>query len=67
MADNVERIPQHKHCMICGRAFVGEGRICGEDCRSTERSKVRKKFYKYLVIEIVLVTVTIAVILLAGV
>jgi hypothetical protein len=30
------KIPQHHHCRKCGKAFVGEGYYCSEECRKTD-------------------------------
>jgi len=27
-----QKIAQHKHCRSCGKAFVGDGRYCSEEC-----------------------------------
>ena len=58
MADNVERIPQHRHCVNCGRAFVGEGRFCSDSCRETATDEVRGKLRKYGLIWLAIVAVT---------
>ncbi len=64
MTDNVERIPQHRHCVNCGRAFVGEGQFCSPSCKETAGDEVKGKLRKLGLIWVVIVAVT--VILLFG-
>jgi len=59
MADYTEKIPQHRHCLACGKAFVGEGRYCSEVCKETSTKEVKGKLRKYLLIEVALVVVVI--------
>ena len=59
MADTVERIPQHRHCVNCGKAFVGEGRFCSESCKETAGDEVKGKLKKLVVVTIVLVVLTL--------
>ena len=65
MADNVERIPQHRHCVNCGKAFVGEDRFCSAACKETASDEVKGKLRKYMLIWVAIVAVT--VVLLFGV
>ncbi len=39
----VERIPQHRHCLNCGKAFTGSGDYCSEECGNTKRDEIKKK------------------------
>lgn len=41
--DQVERIPQHRHCLNCGRAFTGDGDYCGEECENGRKGELKKK------------------------
>lgn len=43
MADNVDRIPQHRHCLNCNRAFTGEGRYCSPQCENSRVDELKKK------------------------
>ena len=46
-----ERIPQHKHCVVCGRAYVdGVGRYCSEGCRESKATELKKSKNKLLLI-----------------
>jgi predicted nucleic acid-binding Zn ribbon protein len=67
MADNIERIPQHRHCDICGKAFVGDGRFCSNECKESKGAEAKSKLKKYLVIEVVLVAVVIIALFASGV
>jgi predicted nucleic acid-binding Zn ribbon protein len=58
MAD-VERIPQHRHCINCGKAFVGVGNYCTDECRDTSGKDVKKKLGKYVILMIGLVAFTV--------
>lgn len=55
----VERIPQHRHCENCGKAFVGEGRFCSDACRETAGNEVKGKLRKLGLIWIALVAVVV--------
>lgn len=59
MAEFTEKIPQHRHCHLCGKAFVGEGNFCSEACRTSETAEVKKKLRKYLIILVAIWAVTI--------
>jgi predicted nucleic acid-binding Zn ribbon protein len=45
-----EKIPQHRHCSKCGKAFIGEDRYCSEECKivSSQTLKKRKRQLIYL-------------------
>ena len=60
MADQPEKIPQHRHCRNCGKAFVGEGQFCGEECKGSAGKDAKKKIRKLFIIWIVIVGITIA-------
>ena len=64
MADQPERIPQHRHCRNCGKAFVGEGEFCGEDCKNSVGTNAKKKIRKLLFIWLAIVGATVAVAIL---
>ena len=59
MAEFTEKIPQHRHCVVCGKAFVGEGKFCSDACRDSSSDEVKSKLRKYLLLEVVLVAVVI--------
>lgn len=60
MADNItEKIPQHRHCENCGKAFVGEGRFCSESCKETAGADVKRQLRKLGLIWVALVAVVV--------
>ncbi len=59
-----EKIPQHRHCARCGKAFLGEDRFCSEECRMSN-SKLLKKKKRQLLILYALTIVVLVVALFA--
>lgn len=49
MADNIERIPQHRHCMNCNKAFIGDGRYCTPECENGKVTELKSKRNKLLI------------------
>ncbi len=39
----VERIPQHRHCSGCGKAFTGKDPYCSEPCQLEKEGEVKAK------------------------
>lgn len=62
MVEYTEKIPQHRHCAVCGRAFVGEGRFCSDACRESSGKEVKGKLRKLMAVWVVIVVVTIALV-----
>ncbi len=58
----LNRIPQHRHCEICGKAFVGEGSFCGEECKTSAGAVAKKKIGRLLLLWIAIVAITVAAI-----
>lgn len=65
MAEEVERIPQHRHCGSCGKAFVGDGRFCGETCMEKKKKELKKKKKQLLLLWAICAAVGIGAILLS--
>lgn len=60
MSEMTDRIPQHKHCIYCGKAFInGEGRYCSAECKSTKGGELRKSKRKLLIIWAVAVAIMV--------
>ena len=59
----MERIPQHRHCYVCGRANTGDGKFCSEVCKETKKGELSKKKRQLLIVEVILVAVTVGAIL----
>ncbi len=59
-----ERIPQHKHCIGCGKAFVdGVGRYCSAQCKESKAEELKKKKNKLLLIWLAAVAVMVIAII----
>jgi predicted nucleic acid-binding Zn ribbon protein len=59
-----ERIPQHKHCRQCGKAFIGDGQYCSVEC-SNQGKDILKKRKRQLIILYVLTMFILAVAVIA--
>lgn len=64
MVETVEKIPQHRHCAGCGKAFVGNGRFCSPSCQEESGKEVKGKLRKLMLIWVGIVVVTIAAVAL---
>ncbi len=53
-----ERIPQHRHCVNCGKAFVGAGQFCSDSCKEVAGDEVKGKLKKLGLIWVAIVAVT---------
>ena len=58
-----ERLPQHRHCYVCGKAHTDDGRFCSDSCMDLKRTELKKKKRQLLIIEVLLIALTIGVIL----
>jgi len=58
-----DRIAQHRHCYVCGKAHTEDGRFCGDTCRDNKKTELSKKKRQLLIIEGILVAITIGAIL----
>ncbi len=64
MAEYTEKIPQHHHCVNCGKAFVGDGRFCSTACKETAGDEVKGKLRKLGLIWVAIVVVTVALVII---
>ena len=64
MVETTERIPQHRHCAGCGKAFVGEGRFCSKSCQEESGREVKGTLRKLMLIWLGIVAVTIVLVVL---
>lgn len=65
MAEPTERIPQHKHCIYCGKAFIdGNGRYCSDKCKDTKKEELTKSKNKLLLIWLAAVGVMVIAIII---
>ncbi len=60
----VEKIPQHRHCAKCGKAHLGEGRFCSEECQSTSDDTLKKKKRQLLLLYGITLAILIAALIL---
>ena len=45
----VEKLPQHKHCGVCGRAIPADDEFCNDECTAKHDSLLKKrKTYVYM-------------------
>ena len=58
-----DRLLQHRHCYVCGKAHTAEGRFCGDACKEGKKKELSRKKRQLFIVEAVLVILTIAVIL----
>lgn len=59
MAEETVKIPQHRHCIRCGKAFIGEDRYCTEKCKETKKEELKASKRKLLIFWAVSVCVMI--------
>ena len=59
-----EKIPQHRHCSKCGKAYIGEERYCSEECKGQSNDLLRKRkrqlilFYGVTLVVLLIVLLT---------
>ncbi|HHT74713.1 MAG TPA: DUF2116 family Zn-ribbon domain-containing protein [Methanomassiliicoccaceae archaeon] len=60
-----EKIPQHRHCAKCNKAFVGEGRYCSTECGTASEADLKRRkrqlLFLYVMSFIVLIAALVAV------
>ena len=60
MADeHTVKIPQHRHCRRCGKAFVGEGFYCSDECKDADGQEAKRKLYIAVLWAVVIVAVVV--------
>jgi len=59
----MERIPQHRHCHVCGKAHTDDGKFCSDSCKESKKTELSKKKRQLLIVEVILVAITIGAIL----
>ncbi len=64
--DTVERIPQHRHCLACGKAFTGGGDYCSEACENGKKEEIKGKRNKLIVICVIAVLMMVFAIVFMG-
>ena len=66
MSEPVERIPQHRHCLNCGRAYTGDGKYCGKECEESKTAEIKKKKNVLLIIWLAAVALMLFAIFFMG-
>jgi len=61
MGEFSDRIPQHRHCVGCGKAYTGDGNFCSDACKETGGREAKRKLRKLMLVWIGLVVVTAVV------
>lgn len=62
----MEKIPQHKHCSQCGKAFIGDSRYCSAECKNKGEKMMKARKRNLIVLYMVtLMILTVAVIIMA--
>lgn len=60
-----EKIPQHRHCSQCRKAFIGEDRFCSPECSSEASAHMKKRkrqlLFFYAISVIILIIALIVV------
>lgn len=58
-----DKIPQHRHCEKCGKAFVGDDKFCDGGCRESAGSEAKKKIRKLFLLWIAIAAATVVLVL----
>jgi len=62
----VERIPQHKHCRQCGKAFIGTSEYCSTECAKAGEEILKKRKKQLIILYVMtLIILTVAVLAMA--
>ena len=62
----MEKIPQHKHCSQCGKAFIGNEKYCSTECKTSGQKMLKTRKRQLLILYVVtLAILTVAVIVMA--
>lgn len=63
----VAKIPQHRHCSSCGKAYVGDGRYCSSECEDQDGTEAKRKLKRYAAIIVLLWAVVIVAVVVTGI
>ncbi len=58
-----EKIPQHNHCAQCGKAYIGEGRFCSEECSTSGSTNLKKRKRQLIMLYAISLVVLLVVLL----
>ena len=55
----IEKVPQHTHCQICGKAIPITVTLCSEECKQKYQAMVKKRkmlvYIMYALIAVILI------------
>ena len=59
-----EKIGQHTHCQICGKAIPVSENLCSEECRQKYQMMVkRRKLWIYVMWFLIFITIAVVIVL----
>ena len=59
----VEKIPQHTHCNICGKAIPSSETLCSEECKQRYQAMLKKrKTYMYIMYAAIFLMIALLII-----
>jgi len=59
----VEKIPQHMHCQICGKAVASAETLCSDECKTQYQALVKKrKTYMYIMYAAIFLMIALLVV-----
>ncbi len=61
-----DKIAQHKHCRECGKAFVGDGKFCSDECGGSNKAVMQKKKKQLMLLYVASFIVLIIAVILVG-
>ena len=60
----VEKVPQHSHCQICGKAIPISEMLCSEECKQKYNSLIKKRkmiaYIMYALIAVVIIVILLS-------
>lgn len=55
-----EKIPQHTHCQICGKAISSSETMCSEECKTRYQAMTkRRKLWIYIMYALIFVMIAV--------
>lgn len=60
----IEKVPQHSHCQICGKAIPFSEMLCSEECKQKYNSLIRRRkmitYIMYALIAVVIIVILLS-------
>ena len=55
-----EKIPQHAHCQICGKAIISSETLCSEECKQKYQKMMKsRRFWIYLMWALIFIMIIV--------